>query len=362
VDPWAPEDGNLTAVTDPVRAVAGQYGAKPIWATEVGWSSGRGDRDNVGRNDEQAQANYLVRAMLLLWQAGVEHSFWYTLKDDPGNPYGLFAYGTGRADFSRPKPAFAAFRTLNQQTRAANFVSLRSLFDQRTLLDFEAPRRWLRSSQPNGSIGPTNEQAHSGGTAVRLDYRFTTAQNDYVVFELAEPVPVAGRPYALGLWVYGDSSGHTLRVWVRDAQGEVLQYGLGSVGDAGWQFRSVPLAGTGEPPTLVTADGNGRPDFPISVVAVILDDQPDSVIGNGTIYLDDLSAIDGREAYDLRLARGEESLDILWSPPGTPVAIGTQSATARVVSRDGASQNQLADGGRLRFTLGPAPIYVWHRR
>ena len=53
--------------------------------------------DNVIRGHirfEQGQANLLVRAMLLLWRSGVERIFWYTLKDDPNNPYGLVAEGS----------------------------------------------------------------------------------------------------------------------------------------------------------------------------------------------------------------------------------------------------------------------------
>jgi hypothetical protein len=102
VDPATPEAGNIAAAADSVRALADQWGTKPIWATEVGWSSGPGDRDSVGVTDEREQAEMLVRAMLWLWRSGVEKIFWYTLKDDPGNPYGLVAAGAGYDDFSRP--------------------------------------------------------------------------------------------------------------------------------------------------------------------------------------------------------------------------------------------------------------------
>ena len=276
VDPWTPEDGNLLSVTDGVRAVAGQYGAKPIWATEVGWSSGPSDRDPTGRSDEQTQANYLVRSLLLLWQAGVERSFWYTLKDDPGNPYGLFAYGNGRSDFSQPKPAYTAFKTLNTQLRGATYTSQRTLFSPSTIMDFEQPTEWLRTSQPNGSFAPSEEQAHSGTTSARLDYHFSNPTNDYVVFERATPLPIPGQPYGIGMWVYGDGTGHSLKIWLRDAEGEVLQYNLGTVGQAGWQFRSKPLGGLVEPGNVVTPGGNGRLDFPVSFAAIVLDDEPDN--------------------------------------------------------------------------------------
>ena len=47
-------------------------------------------------------------------------------------------------------------------------------------------------------------------------------RNDYVVFRRDRPAPIPGAPYALGLWVYGDGSGHTIKVWLRDAEGELL--------------------------------------------------------------------------------------------------------------------------------------------
>ncbi|MBC8078042.1 MAG: hypothetical protein H7Y32_18330, partial [Chloroflexales bacterium] len=271
-------------------------------------------------------------------------------------------YGAGRSDFSRPKPAYYAFRTLNSETRDASFVSFRSLFRQRDLLSFEQGSRWLRPSQPNGSIGPSSEQAHGGAASLRIDYRFTTASNDYIAFERAESLPISGTPYALGLWIYGDGSGHTLRIWVRDAEGEVFQYGLGTVGGAGWLFRSVPLGGLIEPGNIVEGGGNKRVDYPVRFAALILDDAPDSATGGGSVYVDDLTAIDGREAYDMRLRRGDAALDILWSPPSTPLAISTISPSARVVQRDGPAQTQESQGGRLRFDVGPAPLYVWHRR
>ena len=126
-----------------------------------------------------------------------------------------------------------------------------------------------------------------------------------MAFERTEGLPIGGTPYALGMWVYGDGSGHTLRVWVRDAEGEVFQYGLGTVGGAGWLFRTVPLGGLIDPGNIVRCGGNKRVDYPISVDALILDDAPDSAIGGGTIYVDDLTAIDGREAYSMRLSRGD---------------------------------------------------------
>jgi len=362
VDPYGPEDGNLIAAADGVRAVAERYGQRPIWATELGWASGPGDRDAAGRTDEQAQASYLVRSMLDLWQAGVERIFWYSFKDDPGNPYGLLRAGSGRSDYSSRKPAYDALRTLNHQIAGATFVERRDLFTRSTLVSFDTLRGWRRTSQPNGSLRLSDAHPRGGGPSAELSYSFSTRQNDYVSFEREQPVPLPGQPYALGVWVYGDGSTHGVKVWLRDAEGELLQYVLGAAGPAGWHFISAPIGGQVEPGNPLEGSGNGRLDFPASLQAIVLDDMVDSFVGDGTIYLDDLSVIAGHEVYDLRLQRGADSLDVLWSPPGARATLSTRSAEGRLITRDGAEGAAPARAGRITVSLGPAPVYLVHRR
>jgi hypothetical protein len=362
VNPYTPEDGNLAAATTGVRALAQRYGEKPIWVTEVGWASGPSDRDALGRDaDEQSQASILVRSMLKLWEAGVERIFWYTFKDDPGNPYGLVALGTGRTDFRPLKPAFYALRTLNQQVAGATYITRRDLFEQQVLTSFESTRGWRRVSQPNGTLRPS-ARAYSGGGSAEISYNFTTRENDYLAFERDQPIPLAGRPHAIGAWVYGDGSTHGVKVWLRDADGEVLQFVLGPAGAPGWHFLRVPIGGEVEPGNVIVPGGNRRIDFPASLQAIVVDDLVDEFVGSGTIWIDDLTVISGHEVYDLRLERGGESLDILWSPPGARVSLNSQSPAGRLVDRDGNTSTVAAQAGRLRVNLGPAPVYLWHQR
>lgn len=361
VDPYGPEDGNLAAATHGVRVLAQQYGTKPIWVTELGWASGPGDRDATGRTDEQLQASYLLRAMLMLWEAGVERIFWYSFKDDPGNPYGLVRVGSGHSDYSARKPAFAALRTLNQQVTGATYVERRDLFEQHVLDDCERVQGWRRVSQPNGTLR-LSSNAYLGSGSAELSYNFTTRQNDYVAFEREQPIPLAGRPYAIGAWVSGDGSTHGLKVWIRDAEGEVLQFVLGPVGAPGWHFLQTPIGGEVEPGNVIVPGSNRRVDFPATLQAIVLDDVVDAFVGAGTIWIDDLTMISGHEVYNLRLERGGEALDILWSPPGARVTLATRADTGRLIDRSGAENVLNARDGRLRITLGPAPVYLWHRR
>jgi hypothetical protein len=362
IDPATPEAGNLIAAADGVRALAALLGRKPIWVTEVGWASGRSDHDSSGTADEQTQANLLVRAMLLLWRSGVERSFWYTLKDDPGNPYGLIASGAGYTDFSHPKPAFFAFRTLSRQVAGAEFVGLRDLFTRTTMLDFETFGAWRRGDQPNGTLTPSDAQTHSGHTAARLSYSFPTSGNDYVVFRRDRPALIPGAPYALGIWVYGDGSGHTLKLWLRDAEGELLQFTLGTIGPPGWRLIQAPIGGAVAPWNRISKGGNGRLDFPARVESIVLDDGNDHFVGDGAFLLDDLIAISGPEAYDLQLQRGSTSIDVLWSPEGLPAAITTTSTSTSVIERDGAERQVAVRDGKITLDLSSAPVYVHHAR
>lgn len=362
VDPATPEAGNIVAAADGVRTLAARLGAKPIWATEVGWASGPSDHDHAGIADSQAQADNLVRALLLLWRSGIERIFWYELKDDPGNPYGLVALGSGRADYTPLKPAFYAFRTLNQQLAGATFVGLHDLFKRTVALDFESFGSWQRGDQPYGALSPTDAIQHGGRSAARLNYDFPTDGNDYVVFQRNWPAAIPGAPYALGLWVYGDGSGNTLKIWLRDAQDEVLQYTLGSVGPSGWRLLQTPLGGAVASWDRITQNGDGKLDFPVRLEAIILDDAPDAFIGKGTIYLDDLTTISGPEAYDLELRRGAAALDVLWAPTPLRARIASTADSATVIDRSGVSRTIAVDDRALHLDLGPSPIYALHTR
>jgi hypothetical protein len=362
IDPYSPEDGNLRAAIDGVRTISDRYGERPIWVTEMGWSSGPSERDSVGLTDEQFQASYLVRSMLWLWHAGVERVFWYSFKDDPGSPYGLVRAGSGRLDYGPAtyKPAYTALRTLNQQLSGASFVEQIDLFQRDVVLPLEAIDNWRRVSQPNGTLHASTERVHRGSYSARLDYNFTTSGNDYVAFERNEPLALSGNPYALGIWVYGDNSAQGVKIWLRDREGEVLQFVLGTVGGPGWHFISTPIGGPVEPGNRISGNGNGRVDFPAAITAIVLDDVNDAFIGSGTIYLDDISAIQGHEAYAFRFTRNGSLLEMLWSPPRTRAILGTAASNGTLIDRDGNRRTVIAQNAQFRLDLGPAPVYLWH--
>jgi hypothetical protein len=370
VDPYTPEQGQIGKGGDvgKILSMVNEFGAKPVWATEYGWSTGHADRLAGGgapATPEQ-QANYLVRGAALLRAAGVERVIWYKFKDENANrnEYGLFGHASGRTDFSQPKPAFSAFRTLNQQLAGTTRASLLSVGDSSTVLDFEAPLSWT-AGPPMGSLTQAGGQGRNGSTGGALSYTFDNSgdnMNDWVGLTPEQEIPIEGRPTRLGIWVNGNGSGHELKVWLRDAQDEVLQFRLGIIGNGGWRFISTPIDGEVENWNRMHdfgAPGNGRLDYPIKLRAIIYDDNPNEQTGSGTILLDDLTAMSSAQGVRFE-GGGDGVVDVLWAMGNEQVRIASNSGQATLVDRWGGEQTITASGGAFTIGLSNSPVYLRH--
>jgi hypothetical protein len=85
---------------------------KPIWVTEIGWV----EQTSPLLVDDTTLAKYFTRAYALLLSAGVDNVYWYLLRDDTGEPMGLF-----ESD-ATPKSAALAAETLVGELDGAPFV------------------------------------------------------------------------------------------------------------------------------------------------------------------------------------------------------------------------------------------------
>jgi hypothetical protein len=362
-DPKSPEEGQIgSAGIGQVKALAERLGTKPIWATEFGWATDVGGRGGLAF-DEETQASYLVRGSVLLRATGIDRILWYNLKDtDSNEKYGLLRRGGGSSDYSQGqfKPAFAAYRTLNQQLLGATPTGMLNLGQQSVIANFEQFGTWRRGDQPNGTFTQSTAQVHGGTYSGQLSYNFPTSGNDYVVFLPSAAPTISGNASQLGVWVYGDGSGHALKVWLRDKEGEVLQFRLGFIGSGGWQFLSAPINGPVEAFNRVSGSGNLRLDLPAALNALVLDDEPDSFNGSGTIYLDDMTATSGPEAYGVRFNKGNSVVDVLWAPQGGQVFVPTSVAQGTLVDRSGGSSTVSASSGQFAVNVGPSPVYLNH--
>lgn len=359
VDPASPEDAQIDVVgVQNVARLAARYGAKPIWVTEYGWTTGPCERDPAGRTDEKAQASYVVRGAVLLRAAGAERVLWYTFKDETQPCYGLARVGRGLEDYGDLKPAAAALRTLSREIGAAMPIGARDLTPAQTILGFDDDRGWGTPFPPaNGRLARSTEQVHGGAAAARIDYHFTTTGNDYVAFPRVADTPLPADTTRIALWVYGDGSGHLVQARIVDAEGEVLQYRLGFLGPPGWQLLSAPLGGPVEPGNRISA-GNGRLDGALRLRELVVDDNVDAATGSGTIFVDDLLAYSGAAIYDQRFADGPDLVDVVWSTGKRTVELPVATSDVEIVDRDGARRPRDAGEGKISLDVGPAPVYV----
>lgn len=129
-------------VTIPGRlALAQQWvdqrgGGKPIWITEVGWST-CGDRcePQFAKSEEQ-QADYMVRTFVLAAAAGVQHLSYFQLEDKFQGKQLPWSQAAILHDNLQPKPAYAAFGTLVAQLKAARFSGAGPLHSPGTLANY----------------------------------------------------------------------------------------------------------------------------------------------------------------------------------------------------------------------------------
>jgi hypothetical protein len=336
--------------------------ARPIWVTEIGWPA-----QNWGLDDEQ-QANYLAQTYALLLSSGIpERVFWYSFKDQSGDPrdsWGLVAWGNNATDLNPRRASFRAFTASAQLLTGATPAGRVQLASFTMVQDFEQPATWTRSTSNEGSFATSSDQAHSGASSGKLRYTFS-APSQAVDFSPSQPTQLPGKPTRLGLWVRGDGSGDYLSAWLLDRDGELFKVRLGAVtGPAdGWRYFESPIDSYYF--SWETAGGNPanhKPDYPVSFVSFRLENTPDEPAGSGTIYVDDLQSWDGPNVNAVRFTRTDGSvIDVLWSASPSQVNLPTSSAEASVISRDGVGTKVAARGGSLSLKTSASPIYVIHK-
>jgi hypothetical protein len=285
VNPTDPRYAGLGDALQFLTPLVARYGPKPIWVTELGWGSATSDRDPPGVMTPSLQAAYLARAVPILWQSGITQVFWYSWKDERQNPYGLYAWGTGTDDMTRPKPAAAVFRALQS-------APVRELQDSvgMLILDFEGMHDvWVRGDEHTGILFPTQSRATNGTSAVTIRYAFPRGTNQYLVFRRWHhaPLPIGTQRICLNVW--GDNTSTQIKIWLRGSDANRVQLTLGLSGPRGWRRICAPL-----PPTYAAWNqidpGDGTLHQPATFEALVLDDAPDGVGSAGILTVDELRA------------------------------------------------------------------------
>lgn len=110
-----PKLQGLLRAADRAGRIKGQFQRTPLWITEFSWDSNPPD---PGGLPMKIETRWTAEALHKAWRAGVDHFFWYSLRDsahDPGTPYketlesGLYFRGP-TLEQDQPKPMLVAFR------------------------------------------------------------------------------------------------------------------------------------------------------------------------------------------------------------------------------------------------------------
>lgn len=152
------------------------------------------------------------------------------------------------------------------------------------------------------------EPVYRSEKALKLNYNFAGASAGEVRIAYGrlgkEPVPMPGNPLRLGVWVYGDNSGHWLRAEVIDSQGNRHLVNLAEKVDwKGWRY--------------VTGDIPYNAAYPLSLKSLYLVNLPEGAQNRplqGTVYFDELVLyqpydpvkVPKEEVFDLRRVNASE--------------------------------------------------------
>jgi hypothetical protein len=103
----------LIRAADRAGRIKGRFPRTPVWITEFGWDS---DPPDPGGLKLDILVRWTSEALYRAWRAGVDHFFWYQLRDGVGFPSfsetvqsGLYFRGATPAE-DMPKPSLQAFK------------------------------------------------------------------------------------------------------------------------------------------------------------------------------------------------------------------------------------------------------------
>ncbi len=286
VNPDAPQQSGLAHAKLMLTSLFAHYGPRPVWVTEVGWSSGVSDRDPLGTRTDSDQADFLAQGIPILWQSGIDVVFWYALKDEQHNPYGLIRWGAGSDDVRSTRPAFAAFQRVAQHRTPPPSPPLHSVL----VSSFDDQRRyWVRGDEPYGTLSVQRGLVWHGSQALRIDYQFPALGNRYLVFRQRRPLPLPVTTTAVTMMIHGDDSTTMLKLWLKDSRGTIVQLPVAPLGPAQWHQVITSLPATFPSWDVILGDGqNVTPPFTLE--AFVLDDLPNGVGSSGMVVIDQFEA------------------------------------------------------------------------
>ncbi|RYX82233.1 hypothetical protein EON83_20435 [bacterium] len=138
-------------------------------------------------------------------------------------------------------------------------------------------------SEQSLSLENAPQPAPNGGPVLKLKYRFAPGWK----FANIQPrtnqwATIEGSPKRLGMWVYGDSSNHRIRMRFSDSTGQTFQPAGTPIDWTGWRYYSFPLDNTGG---YWSGANDGQIHGAIKVESLFLLDSAEQKGGQGEIYV-----------------------------------------------------------------------------
>jgi large repetitive protein len=352
-----PESSMIPTWLDNTRAYVASKGDKPIWITELGWSTYAGSGSGYIGVTESQQAEYTARAYLMAARAGVAGVFAYNLVEvgtsstSKLHNYGLVEQG------GRRKPGYGALRriaeALDQGTTGG--VADPDAALRKTASGLDSTTGWAVSPLGGGSasISRSTSVRHAGSASIQLKYSFTASSTGA---ELRTNIPLPGSATSVSLWVHGDGSANPVYLKVMDKTGETFQAAVGSLQD-GWQRLTLYADGGDINWSHKGGDNDGRFDYPISLRNVFVFRGGIGQL-SGTVQFDTLQADYGPRVRGVVASRRNGNVQALYSLDGSVTqAVPVPGSNAWLI--DGWTSTRLTpSGGKVDVALNAMPKNV----
>lgn len=166
-------------------------------------------------------------------------------------------------------------------------------FKTEVIDDFENPEKLeltvTKCSEDKTKISREEKNKKAGAASIRLDYDMLHGGTSAVYLNINRAIP--GRPYKIGVWIWGDGKEQWLRGILTDQDGEefLVDFTEGTKGifwKDEWRFVEITLSGL---PPKWTNPG-AKPDYPLSLKQLYLVQTREEKKSAGSILLDALSA------------------------------------------------------------------------
>ncbi|HDM08556.1 MAG TPA: hypothetical protein ENF97_00340 [Candidatus Omnitrophica bacterium] len=148
------------------------------------------------------------------------------------------------------------------------------------------------------------EIKYKGSPCLKLHYNFTTSGEDAAFIKRKVNINCS-KESILRLILYGDNSKHLFFVVLKDKSGESHFFFSGRIFWRGWKTVKLPLSKLFTPPAHNVVDGkhwggdeNQVLNPPITEITIGLSDRTDSFIGEGDIYLAEVSVLEPQQGKE----------------------------------------------------------------